>query len=216
MKCDERADSCLNCEKADLCCPGYPEKPEALSTTARRLVRPSGEQLKHHTVSGVKRRRLVEACSECRRQKERCSADRPACTRCKRTGKPCHYRSDHTSQVEAEGRRDTKRTSSSTSNKNGTESNNQPEDDKAINGNYAAVTNSNELCDFLPSRDTIIRLSQVYFLRIAPLQCFGFIHRPTLLDKLNRPLPKETSIDSTLWLSLCILSTTSVPLPVSS
>lgn len=207
MKCDERADSCLNCEKADLCCPGYPETPEALSTTARRLVRPAGEQLKHHTISGVKRRRLVEACLECRRQKERCSADRPTCARCKRTGKQCHYQSEHTSQAERRGAR---RTSSFTSNQDRTGSSNQsnqPEKDNPMNGNATTVTNSNEQGDCLPSRNTITRLSQVFFLRIAPLQCFGFIHRPTLLEELNR-LSQETSIDLTLWLSICVLSTT--------
>lgn len=208
MKCDERINNCLNCEKAALCCPGYPETPEALSTAARRLVRPTGEQLKHHTVSGVKRRRLVEACLECRRQKERCSADKPTCARCTRTGKECHYQSEQASQVE---RRSTRSASSSVSNQNGTETstteNNQPENSIVGSDNVATTVNSCEEGAFLPPIDTITRLWQVFFVHIASLQCFGFIHRPTLLEELDR-LPRERSIDTTLWLSICILSTT--------
>ncbi|KAK2756479.1 hypothetical protein FQN54_005372 [Arachnomyces sp. PD_36] len=210
VKCDERANTCLNCEKAALCCPGYPETPEALSTATRRLVRPTGEQLKHHTVSGVKRRRLMEACLECRRQKERCSADKPTCARCKRTGKQCSYQSEQTPQVERGG---TRRPSSSTPGRNGIETNyvnHQPEKGNGeSSSSTVAVTDSTGEGDFLPPRDTIVRLWQVFFLHISPLQCFGFIHRPTLLEELDR-LPRERSIDTTLWLSICVLSTTAV------
>ena len=207
MKCDERTDNCLNCEKAALCCPGYPETPEALSTAARRLVRPSGEQLKHHTVSGVKRRRLVEACLECRRQKERCSADKPTCARCQRTGKQCHYQSEQIPPVEP---RSSRRASSSVSNQNEIESSNdrnQLDNSTPSHNNTTTVVNTEEHGDFLPSRETISRLWQVYFQHIAPLQCFGFLHRPTLLEELDR-LPRERSTDTALWLSVCILSTT--------
>lgn len=146
----------------------------------RDAIKPQQPHLRAaYTAAGTKRRRHTEACVECRRLKERCSGERPICARCQRIGKPCHYRSE-------QAQRPTAGNPSSSlflSQRSGQE---QP---------------------FLPSRETIVRLWDIFFQYIAPLQCLAFVHKPSMMEELDT-LAFDRSSDTALWLAMCVLGTT--------
>lgn len=92
MKCDERPDICLNCERLHLECQkvdGTSVTPAKSEDTRASLVSdsPLGEV-------GVKRKRTFRSCAQCRASKARCSGARPECSRCIQRAVPCVYDED--------------------------------------------------------------------------------------------------------------------------
>lgn len=84
MKCDERPEGCLNCERLQIPC----LRPVAASRSAPVAVsatRPDAPNDKFH------RHRTFRSCNSCRLAKVRCSGERPECERCSRRKVSCEY-----------------------------------------------------------------------------------------------------------------------------
>ncbi|KAJ5634680.1 hypothetical protein N7528_002522 [Penicillium herquei] len=81
VRCDRRLDQCANCERLSFKC-SFQKVSDRDS-----VVRADPKVLTDHPG----RRRGIQACIECHRQKARCSGDFPACANCQRRQRPCRY-----------------------------------------------------------------------------------------------------------------------------
>ncbi|KAF1848771.1 uncharacterized protein K460DRAFT_280242 [Cucurbitaria berberidis CBS 394.84] len=81
VKCDERPNGCLNCERLQLDC----VQNGAVATAAKR------SSASFETVVGIKRKRTFRSCVPCRDSKVKCSGERPICTRCQQRRTTCVY-----------------------------------------------------------------------------------------------------------------------------
>lgn len=81
VRCDRRPDTCGNCERLDFTCSF--QKTVASPTAARANPEEAADR--------PKRRRGTQACTECRRQKARCSGEVPVCASCHRHQHLCRY-----------------------------------------------------------------------------------------------------------------------------
>ena len=76
MKCDERANGCLNCERLQLTCVQHGgDHPVEAS----------------RSITGIKRKRTFRVCIPCRQSKIKCSGERPVCSRCEQKSIACAY-----------------------------------------------------------------------------------------------------------------------------
>jgi len=80
VKCDERPNGCLNCERLQLNC----VQNGALTNGVKR----SNAALEP---LGIKRKRTFRSCVACRDSKVKCSGERPTCTRCAQRMTTCVY-----------------------------------------------------------------------------------------------------------------------------
>lgn len=85
VKCDERPNGCLNCERLQLDC----VQNGGVSAAAKRPN--SG----YEPVVGIKRKRTFRSCIPCRDSKVKCSGERPTCTRCQQRRTTCIYDAEH-------------------------------------------------------------------------------------------------------------------------
>jgi hypothetical protein len=81
VKCDERPNGCLNCERLQLDC----VQNGGVSTAAKR------PNTSYEPVVGIKRKRTFRSCVPCRDSKVKCSGERPNCTRCQQRRTTCIY-----------------------------------------------------------------------------------------------------------------------------
>lgn len=89
MKCDERLNGCLNCERLQLDC----VQNGAVSTAAKR------SSATFDSVVGIKRKRTYRSCAPCRDSKVKCSGERPTCSRCQQRRTTCTYDADQNEPV---------------------------------------------------------------------------------------------------------------------
>ena len=80
VKCDERPDGCLNCERLQLNC-----VQNGTLTTGVKRSSTALEPL------GIKRKRTFRSCVACRDSKVKCSGERPTCARCAQRSTACAY-----------------------------------------------------------------------------------------------------------------------------
>lgn len=85
VKCDERPNGCLNCERLQLDC----VQNGGVSAAARR------SNTAYEPVVGIKRKRTFRSCVPCRDSKVKCSGERPTCTRCQQRRTTCVYDAEH-------------------------------------------------------------------------------------------------------------------------
>lgn len=81
VKCDERPNGCVNCERLQLDC----VQNGGVSAAAKR---PSTS---YEPVVGIKRKRTFRSCIPCRDSKVKCSGERSNCTRCQQRRTSCVY-----------------------------------------------------------------------------------------------------------------------------
>lgn len=86
MKCDERPNGCLNCERLQLNCVQHPANG---TSTAEQTEAP-------RSITGIKRKRTFRVCVPCRQSKIKCSGERPACSKCSQRSMACIYDSEST------------------------------------------------------------------------------------------------------------------------
>ncbi|KAH7173208.1 uncharacterized protein B0J16DRAFT_405516 [Fusarium flagelliforme] len=84
VKCDRRTSGCMRCERLELTC-SY-----VTNDTAEESLNSPGEDL---TQAGIKRRRILRACTPCRIAKSKCSGTSP-CKRCQSLGQECVFSND--------------------------------------------------------------------------------------------------------------------------
>lgn len=89
VKCDERPNGCLNCERLQLACLQNGTVTPSSSTTinAQSPTSPTSIQ----PVIGIKRKRTFRSCVPCRDSKVKCSGERPLCSRCQQRRTTCVY-----------------------------------------------------------------------------------------------------------------------------
>lgn len=92
VKCDERPQACLNCQRLGVECSGYMPGPLKRSVRLQIMRRSAADETV--TEAGTQRKRLLESCQACRVAKTKCSGDNPNCARCFERGIKCHYKRD--------------------------------------------------------------------------------------------------------------------------
>lgn len=208
IRCDERPGVCLNCEKLGLPCTGpaiaQSESGNSANNTPNAVV-----------PTGLKRKRTFRSCTACRGTKTRCSGDRPICVRCREKGLECNYEDSSepawTQQLkfttqhrttpqngEAEGASIVTEDSSPRQESPNVR-NHAPELERS-SGDHGSWLRSSRL----PEGDQVRVLVEHYFVNIHPLRCFGFLHKPSFMQRLDTANTRGLE-DDALLLMVCSL-----------
>ncbi|KAJ9133316.1 Fungal transcriptional regulatory protein [Pleurostoma richardsiae] len=169
IKCDRTSGACNNCRKFGAEC--------AYSTDAGAdVVRGPVTATDSITQAGLKRRRILYSCAECKRAKTKCSGGE-ACERCIKKALACFYHSPEPGVVR--------------------------EAQVAPVSSHLVPTWI--MSTSLPPVDKIRALVDIYFARVHTVRCMGFLHIPTFMERLkdSRQLYSE---DSGLIFIVCALA----------
>ncbi|KAH8812765.1 hypothetical protein F5884DRAFT_316685 [Xylogone sp. PMI_703] len=171
VKCDKTVPSCHKCTRLGIQCPGYDA---GVTKRSKDDVHSSVEVIYHN--AGIKRRRLG-SCKECHNSKNKCSRDRPRCQRCVQKSLPCTY-SRHDAQHQEDSRSHISPSASSEDSPGAARSSNLTQSDDQIH--WLRL-------ESLPTNYSQLKLLvDLYFDRISPLRCFGFLHKPSFMQSLDR------------------------------
>ena len=183
VRCDERRPVCLNCERLNLPC--TPSKDQ--SQTQARRQEPTA-------TAGFKRKRTFRSCIGCRASKTRCSGDKPVCVRCREKSLQCDYNDESepawkeqlkmTAAIQSPTRQ---ASAGARSHENGQTSGHTSLSSTTHNSmSYRPHDDSWDLSSpDLPEIDKIRILVEYYFMNIHPLRCFGFLHKPSFMRRLD-------------------------------
>lgn len=187
VRCDERAGVCQNCERLGLpCTTGAGTEKSTTSATSRSVASPA--------TAGVKRKRTFRSCIGCRASKTRCSGDKPICVRCKERSLECDYEDDSEpawkQQLRLTGASHAETNRSSTFSQSdvtrqATRETTQLDDNHDGTGIQSANDFWGLWSQYLPSIDKIRTLVEYYFVNVHPLRCFGFLHKPSFMRRLD-------------------------------
>ena len=240
MKCDERPDGCLNCERLDIVCQPASGAVAVAVSSSNRSASPPNKTIIVATPEGAtpdsqhRRYRTFQSCRSCRSAKARCSGEEPACQRCIRRREKCTYDSRAAPQWIArasEPKGDQKRKPSG-SNGSGSRKRGRSEDSEPQRGDAGrqlsqdragapgarnsqsdgrqpveaprsrARSDDLDIKDHwlfapcLPAYNLILDLVEEYFRTIHPLRCFGFIHKPSFLQKVEDEIETRRDDDA--------------------
>lgn len=217
VKCDERWPSCLNCERLRLDCPGHPGQ---VSFVQRAQKGPRRDATLTH--AGTRRHRVSKSCHYCRLAKARCSGGEK-CTRCIRKDIECTYSADRIEQVQSRsdseshpGVHDRFPGSIPTPHPLQTipEAFRAPAESEPSSMSWyfslpAVPMNPNtNLARLhspqLPDKERIIMLVEEYFAHVHSLRCFGFVHKPSFMQRLDEDLESCCNDESLLHI-ICAL-----------
>ena len=202
MKCDERSGGCTNCERLQLKCPG---------NDLGQLPTVGELRLPQHV--GTKRSKTYRSCGQCRTSKTRCSGERPVCLRCKRKAQECVYDSDPDPAWTRSVFRDSASwTVPDTHDEDEVAAETLGEDAVGVRDDAAPdgiPRVDQDPLDWLqsrslPSRERLIRLVDCYSANIHPLRCFGFIHKPSFMQRLDEGITAKKSESPLLYLDCAL------------
>ncbi|KAF2099073.1 hypothetical protein NA57DRAFT_39491, partial [Rhizodiscina lignyota] len=171
VKCDKRPGRCMQCERLQLDCFGSSEEAVESLVNGRSSARVE------------KRTRTYRSCNQCRSSKLKCSGERPKCRRCAARSIACVYDTDSAPawirSIEQSTRRNNEPREESTMS---AEAENSESNDLGIreDGLYSWLFSR-----ALPSVPLRRRLAEQYFNHHHPLRCFGFIHKPSFMQRLD-------------------------------
>ena len=221
VRCDERPGVCFNCERLGLPC--------AVSTSSSEHNEPHARKSSDGILtSGVKRKRTFRSCAGCRASKTRCSGDRPVCYRCQEKSMQCNYEDSsepawkqqlrfagslpqpaadnqqvgghpESKEVYQQERPihdvpdDQRATVRPTTNNAGDQRHHQPHED------YFCLYSIH-----LPGIDKVRSLVEYYFMNVHPLRCFGFLHKPSFMQRLDAGHSRNRDDDALLHI-VCAL-----------
>lgn len=206
VRCDERLGGCANCERLGLPC---------VTTTA--TTRQTSPAAGSSSLAGNKRKRTYRSCSECRASKTRCSGDRPLCVRCGLKSLRCAYDDDGepvwkqnlklARPREASG--DWTPTDRESFQHNGIVQANARLGDGETPEHEAHQSMARPETHWLhgkhlPEPHDIRDLVEQYFTNIHPLRCFGFLHKPSFMQRLDADRSSNRENDP-LLLIVCAL-----------
>ncbi|KAJ6065543.1 hypothetical protein N7444_001196 [Penicillium canescens] len=180
VKCDERWPSCLNCERLKLECPGHPGQNSGLAARALRSARRDAAL----TQAGTARHRVSKSCHACRLAKARCSGG-DICTRCSRRNIGCSYSPGRMQQPQkssasyAPAHDKTRSPTLVPTRLQKNQSSSQQSPDSVTDPISWLHTQQ------LPDKDRIIILVEEYFAHVHPLRCYGFVHKPSFMQRLD-------------------------------
>ncbi|KAF1940089.1 hypothetical protein EJ02DRAFT_407277 [Clathrospora elynae] len=200
VKCDERPNGCLNCEKLQLDC-----VQDGVVSTARK--RPSTT---FEPVVGIKRKRTFRSCVQCRDSKVKCSGERPKCNRCQQRRTTCVYDAEQNEPAWVQSI--------------STPTTNTPDDIVVVSPQspqtplnmLGSLSNSDSaipgcppgltwmFAQQLPPRAKLHVLLDAYFNNVHPIRVFAFEHKPSFIRMLDEGQLVDSS-DQALLHIMCAL-----------
>lgn len=190
VKCDERANGCLNCERLQLNCVQN-------GLVASAVKRPSTTV---EPVVGIKRKRTFRSCVPCRESKVKCSGERPKCNRCSQRRTSCVYDAETNEPAWVQ----------SIAVSNGTPQAPQTPRDAFSNRVFdVQVADCPPALTWLfaaqlPLRARLHALLDAYFNNVHPIRVFAFEHKPSFVRMLDEGQLTDPS-DQALLHIMCAL-----------
>ncbi|KAK2775414.1 zinc finger transcription factor 1 [Colletotrichum kahawae] len=181
VKCTGGPEPCENCRRLRLGCTfNYPES--AVSSEPgdpHNLLAPT-ETL---TEAGTRRRRIANACAECRAQKAKCSGHRPQCFHCNRRNLTCVYPSSPARRKSRQTNGQPQQSASPESSSTCTLSQGASYEAESTLQQYMKTPSLNtSLEQTLLSTDVIRQHLEVFFDHVYPLG-YDFFHRPSMMEE---------------------------------
>ncbi|KAF0324096.1 putative transcriptional regulatory protein [Colletotrichum asianum] len=181
VKCTGGPEPCENCRRLRLGCTfNYPES--AVSSEPgdpHNLLAPT-ETL---TEAGTRRRRIANACAECRAQKAKCSGHRPQCFHCNRRNLTCVYPSLPSRRKSRQTNGQPQQSASPESSSTCTLSQGASYEAESTLQQYMKTPSLNtSLEQTLLSTDVIRQHLEVFFDHVYPLG-YDFFHRPSMMEE---------------------------------
>ncbi|KAI8186753.1 putative transcriptional regulatory protein [Colletotrichum sp. SAR 10_66] len=181
VKCTGGPEPCENCRRLRLGCTfNYPES--AVSSEPgdpHNLLAPT-ETL---TEAGTRRRRIANACAECRAQKAKCSGHRPQCFHCNRRNLTCVYQSLPSRRKSRQTNGQPQQSASPESSSTCTLSQGASYEAESTLQQYMKTPSLNtSLEQTLLSTDVIRQHLEVFFDHVYPLG-YDFFHRPSMMEE---------------------------------
>ncbi|KAJ4245289.1 hypothetical protein NW762_014159 [Fusarium torreyae] len=183
VKCDRRSTGCMRCERLGLGC----------SYVAGGSTESSGNSHGHDlTQAGIKRRRILHACTACRTAKAKCSGTHP-CDRCQSQGQECLFGDDQSVPSANSGMEAHESPVSPQTHHGSLPSQYSPMDMSSV----GSRTNDAQRLFELEDRDTVRQYLDTYFDKTDMADCV-FLHRATTIaewsqGKLDKTLLKAIS-----------------------
>lgn len=208
IRCDERPGVCLNCEKLGLPCAGP-------ATSQSESGNYTNEATSAIVPTGLKRKRTFRSCTACRGTKTRCSGDRPVCVRCQEKRLECNYEDSsepawtqqlkltaeyRTSPQNGEAEDASLITEESSPRHESPHVRSDVRQPDRAPGDHGSWLRSSRL----PEGDQVRVLVEHYFVNIHPLRCFGFLHKPSFMQRLDAANTRGLQ-DDALLLMVCSL-----------
>ncbi|CAG8374419.1 unnamed protein product [Penicillium salamii] len=199
VKCDERWPTCSNCERLRLECPGHPSQGGFATRIPRNARRDSTL-----TQAGTTRHRVSKSCYACRVAKSRCSGG-DACTRCTRRNLECIYGIDRAKNIQSKPTLETQHEVRGLSNPNDIQGNlHTTKSHLQLPAEITSDSMSWLHSPHLPDKQHIMILVEQYFTHVHPLRCFGFVHKPTFMQRIDEDLESCRNEESLLHI-ICAL-----------
>ncbi|KAH7409875.1 fungal-specific transcription factor domain-containing protein [Phaeosphaeria sp. MPI-PUGE-AT-0046c] len=180
VKCDERPNGCLNCERLQLDC--------VQNGLIAAAVKRPGTTIE--PVIGIKRKRTFRSCVPCREHKVKCSGERPKCTRCSQRRTSCVY--------DAEANEPAWVQSIAASNGNTPDgaavtTPQTPHTPRDVFSNMPSIPPVSDcppaltwlFAAQLPPRARLHALVDAYFNNVHPIRVFAFEHKPSFIRMLD-------------------------------
>jgi hypothetical protein len=199
VKCDETWPVCLHCERLKLDCPGPPGQGSPTRPQARR----SSDRDREFTQAGTLRQRVSKSCQPCRVAKARCSGG-SICLRCSRRGVKCVYISEPKKNRSNFPRRPSTSSDVGLGISIGRSSEQDPQ--SALSPKFSSTASSVSWLHApdLPRGERLWTLVEQYFAHIHPLRCFGFVHKPSFMQRLDEDVEACRNSESLLHV-ICAL-----------
>ncbi|KAF2440104.1 hypothetical protein P171DRAFT_457819 [Karstenula rhodostoma CBS 690.94] len=174
VKCDERPNGCLNCERLQLTCVQHSSD------------QPSESLITPRAITGIKRKRTFRVCIPCRQSKIKCTGERPICSRCKQKSLACAYDGDAAEPAW------THAVTPSSQQHPDTPSVSPPRHVSSVpsvapQGEYPSSL-SWLFARELPPRSKLHQLLDAYFNNVHPIRVFAFVHKPSFMRMLDESL----------------------------
>ncbi|KAH4059922.1 hypothetical protein HBI80_035590 [Parastagonospora nodorum] len=197
VKCDERANGCLNCERLQLDC--------VQNGLIASAVKRPGTTVE--PIIGIKRKRTFRSCVPCRESKVKCSGERPKCNRCSQRRTSCMYDAETNEPAWVQS------IAASTGTPDGamatTPQAPQTPRDAFTNMPDPQVADCPPALTWLftaqlPPRARLHALVDAYFNNVHPIRVFAFEHKPSFIRMLDEGQLTDPS-DQALLHVMCAL-----------
>lgn len=180
IKCDRTPGACHKCRKLGEQC--------VYSVNAGvdfNAVHASTSSNDYVTQAGLKRRRILRSCVECKIAKAKCYGS-PICERCAKRNLECSF-----SEVAARSREDALHRDFNTA--------------ASASASVSASVPGWLMDKQLPPIDRLQELVDLYFAHIHSVRCMGFLHIPSFMERL-KDSDQVYSTDSGLIYAMCALA----------
>ncbi|KAH8697791.1 hypothetical protein BGW36DRAFT_427739 [Talaromyces proteolyticus] len=172
IKCDRTPGCCNKCRAFGEHCVYATEAAADVGAASDAGICPSDSI----TQAGLKRRRVLRSCFECKRTKAKCSGG-PVCTRCTKKGIECSfYEPDSDFREEST----------------------TPQKFSRSMPTWLATRN-------LPPIDQIRELIDIYFAQIHTVRCMGFLHIPSFMERFKDHRKVYSEVSGLIYI-MCALA----------